>query len=108
MVRRPIYLSNQQILPFDRLRQVCKDLFGQPPVSATHHMINRTIVFQAQLSTRSCLATWESVTLFLRMRQYAGLAPFPGLISRVFQLRPRGSKSRSKLARSGHKRSRFR
>lgn len=25
-----VYFHNQQILPFDRLRQVCQDLFGQP------------------------------------------------------------------------------
>jgi len=25
-----LYLSNEQILPFDRLRQTCQDLFGQP------------------------------------------------------------------------------
>jgi transposase len=25
-----LYLANQQLLPFDRLRQTCRDLFGQP------------------------------------------------------------------------------
>lgn len=35
-----LYLSNQQILPFDRLRQVCKDLFGQPLSLGTLVAIN--------------------------------------------------------------------
>lgn len=35
-----LYLSNQQILPFDRLRQVCKDLFGQPLSMGTLVSIN--------------------------------------------------------------------
>lgn len=35
-----LYLSNQQILPFDRLRQVCKDLFGQPLSLGTLAAIN--------------------------------------------------------------------
>jgi transposase len=35
-----LYLSNQQILPFDRLRQVCKDLFGQPLSLGTLTSIN--------------------------------------------------------------------
>ena len=35
-----LYLSNQQILPFDRLRQVCKDLFGQPLSLGTLATIN--------------------------------------------------------------------
>jgi len=35
-----LYLSNQQILPFDRLRQVCKDLFGQPLSAGTLATIN--------------------------------------------------------------------
>jgi transposase len=35
-----LYLSNQQILPFDRLRQVCKDLFGQPLSLGTLIAIN--------------------------------------------------------------------
>lgn len=35
-----LYLSNQQILPFDRLRQLCKDLFGQPLSLGTLTSIN--------------------------------------------------------------------
>jgi transposase len=35
-----LYLSNQQILPFDRLRQVSKDLFGQPLSLGTLTAIN--------------------------------------------------------------------
>lgn len=35
-----LYLSNQQILPFDRLRQVSKDLFGQPLSLGTLAAIN--------------------------------------------------------------------
>ena len=35
-----LYLSNQQILPFERLRQVCKDLFGQPLSLGTLAAIN--------------------------------------------------------------------
>ena len=35
-----LYLSNQQILPFDRLRAVCKDLFGQPLSAGTLATIN--------------------------------------------------------------------
>ena len=35
-----LYLSNQQILPFDRLRQLCKDLFGQPLSLGTLAAIN--------------------------------------------------------------------
>ena len=35
-----LYLSNQQILPFDRLRQVCKDLFSQPLSLGTLIAIN--------------------------------------------------------------------
>ena len=35
-----LYLSNQQILPFDQLPQVCKDLFGQPLSLGTLTSIN--------------------------------------------------------------------
>lgn len=35
-----LYLSNQQLLPFERLRQVCKDLFGQPLSMGTLTSIN--------------------------------------------------------------------
>jgi transposase len=35
-----LYLSNQQLLPFDRLRQICKDLFGQPLSAGTLASIN--------------------------------------------------------------------
>lgn len=35
-----LYLSNQQILPFERLRQVCKDLFEQPLSRGTLATIN--------------------------------------------------------------------
>ena len=35
-----LYLSNQQLLPFDRLRQTCLDLFGQPLSLGTLTQIN--------------------------------------------------------------------
>ena len=35
-----LYLSNQQLLPFDRLRQLCRDLFGQPLSMGTLASIN--------------------------------------------------------------------
>jgi len=35
-----LYLFNQQLLPFDRLRQICKDLFGQPLSLGTLASIN--------------------------------------------------------------------
>jgi len=36
-----LYLSNQQLLPFERLRQTCLDLFGQPLSLGTLTQINR-------------------------------------------------------------------
>jgi transposase len=35
-----LYHSNQQLLPFDRLRQLCRNLFGQSLSAATLAAIN--------------------------------------------------------------------
>jgi transposase len=51
-----VYLSQQQLLPFDRLGQLCSDLFGQPLSLATLQAVNQSAYtelenFEAQIKS---------------------------------------------------------
>jgi transposase len=50
-----LYLFNQQFLPFDRLRQTCLDLFGQPLSLGT--------ITQLNLAASATLAPWSEATV---------------------------------------------
>ena len=50
-----LYLSNQQLLPFDRLRQTCLDLFGQPLSLGTLSQINQD-AYQALEPVQAAIA----------------------------------------------------
>jgi len=56
-----LYLSNQQILPFDRLRQVCKDLFGQPLSLGTLAAINERASQALAPVERAIIQGWPSL-----------------------------------------------